>query len=106
MRIFLVKKKTTLLESYLVVSEDEQAAETNYRYQAARLPDLDVTTDPQTEVTEITETEVARDLAIQWQRFMSERSISYQEIYEEQDVMERIGEVFGLTEEFLENGLI
>lgn len=55
---------------------------------------------------EVTTAEQARDLAIDWQHWQSERSMSYAESALWIDLFEQLGERFGLTEEFRENGII
>lgn len=48
----------------------------------------------------------ARDKAIEWQNWASERALSYGETAEWQAYFEKLGEEFNLTEEFRENGII
>lgn len=48
----------------------------------------------------------ARQLAIDWQAWSAEQSLSYGELAEWQAHFEKLGERFGLTEEFKENGVI
>lgn len=48
----------------------------------------------------------AREMAIAWQSWVSEQSLSYGEIHEWTSHFEEVGERFGLTEEFKENGII
>lgn len=50
--------------------------------------------------------EEARQYAIEWQNWQSEKSISYSELAEWQAEFERIGKEFDLIEEFKENGII
>ena len=50
--------------------------------------------------------EVARQLAIDWQNWQSERSMSYGELAQWQEVFRVLAEKFNLIEEFKENGII
>ena len=48
----------------------------------------------------------ARDVAIEWQHWVSEQNLSYGELAEWQSFFEELAERFDLTEEFTENGVI
>lgn len=48
----------------------------------------------------------ARQFAIDWQNWASEESLSYGELAEWCDAFRFLGEKFGLSDEFLENGII
>lgn len=48
----------------------------------------------------------ARQLAIDWQTWSAEQSLSYGELAEWQAHFDKLAERFGLTEEFKENGII
>jgi len=48
----------------------------------------------------------ARDQAIAWQHWASEQNLSYGELAVWGRHFEELGEMFGLTEEFKENGII
>lgn len=50
--------------------------------------------------------EDARRLAIDFQRWASEQSLSYGELAEYQNYFGKIAKMFGLTREFRENGII
>lgn len=50
--------------------------------------------------------EEARQLAIDWQTWSAEQSLSYGELAEWQAHFDKLAERFGLTEEFKENGII
>lgn len=50
--------------------------------------------------------EQARDLAIEWQNWFGERSMSWGEVAEWSSAFETLGEKFDLTDEFRENGII
>ena len=50
--------------------------------------------------------EEARELAVDWQNWQSERSMSYQEVAEWGDYFSEVAKKFGLTKEFQENGII
>lgn len=50
--------------------------------------------------------EGARQLAIDWQNWQSDQSLSYQEIAEWHALFETLADKFNLTEEFSENGII
>lgn len=62
----------------------------------------------QTEIhgKEIETVEDARDAAVDWQHWCSDRSMSYGELFEWQCLFTRLAERFGLTEEFVENGIL
>jgi len=48
----------------------------------------------------------ARDLAIDWQNWQSEQSLSYGEILKFQNYFQALAAQFDLTDEFKENGII
>lgn len=48
----------------------------------------------------------AQDIAIEWQNWASDQSLSYGELAEYQSYFVELGEKFWLTEEFKENGII
>lgn len=48
----------------------------------------------------------ARQMAIDWQNWQSQESLSYGELSEWQEYFEGLGKKFNLTEEFKENGII
>lgn len=48
----------------------------------------------------------ARQLAIDWQNWMSTQSLSYSEICDWEDLFRKLGRDFGLTVEFNENGIL
>lgn len=48
----------------------------------------------------------ARELAIQWQHWQAEQSLSYSELADYQAYFMRIANKFNLTEEFKENSII
>lgn len=48
----------------------------------------------------------AQDLAIDWQAWLQEASLSYGELAEWQDLFTDLGSKFNLTDEFRENGII
>ena len=50
--------------------------------------------------------EEARDIAIEWQKWSSEQSLSYGELAEYQGYLQALAEKFELVEEFRENGII
>lgn len=50
--------------------------------------------------------EQARDKAIEWQHWQSQRSTSLDELIEWQNYFEELGKRFDLTEEFQENGIL
>lgn len=50
--------------------------------------------------------EEARNNAIKWQKWQSEKSLSYGEILKWQNYFEIIAKRFGLKKEFKENGII
>jgi hypothetical protein len=50
--------------------------------------------------------EQAQDIAITWQAWMSENSLSYGELADWQGYFEELAERFDLTDEFRENGII
>ena len=57
-------------------------------------------------ITEIKTEEEAREEAINFQRWVSEQSLSYSQIAEFSGYFETLGKKFNLTEEFKENGII
>jgi hypothetical protein len=54
----------------------------------------------------ITTPEQARELAVDWQNWQANTRMSYGEAASWQDLFAELGERFGLTEEFRENGII
>jgi hypothetical protein len=48
----------------------------------------------------------ARQLAVDWQDWASEQSLSYGELSDWQTLFEALGKRFNLTDEFRENGVI
>lgn len=50
--------------------------------------------------------EEARDLTIDFQNWVSEKSLSYEELVENQDYFENMARKFNLVREFRENGII
>lgn len=48
----------------------------------------------------------ARELAIDWQNWASEQSLSYGELADWQGLFIELGKKFNLTDEFEENGII
>lgn len=50
--------------------------------------------------------EEARDFAIEWQGWASDRDLSYGELVDYADYFERLGKRFNLTDEFKENGIL
>jgi hypothetical protein len=48
----------------------------------------------------------ARELAIDWQQWASEESLSYSELIDWTDLFNRLGKRFGLMGEYRENGII
>lgn len=61
--------------------------------------------DPKTYKTIYTE-DGARELAIDWQDWASNQSLSYGELAEWQSLFEMLGKKFKLTSEFRENGIM
>jgi hypothetical protein len=59
-----------------------------------------------TPVEKIESAEEARDIAIEWQHWASEQSMSWGELADWQGYFVELAERFGLTEEFTENGII
>lgn len=57
-------------------------------------------------INQIETEDEARDIAIEWQDYASEESLSYAELADWQAYFEKLGNEFGLTEEFKENGII
>jgi predicted nucleic acid-binding Zn-ribbon protein len=58
------------------------------------------------QVKKIKTKEEARQLAIDWQNWASNKALSYEELNEWQNEFERLGQEFNLIEEFKENGII
>ena len=54
----------------------------------------------------INNAEKARDVAIEWQAWIGEQSLSYGELIEWQEYFEDLADRFGLVDEFRENGII
>lgn len=54
---------------------------------------------------EVASAEEARDIAVAWQHWQSEQSLSWGEIADYQAYFEQLGQRFDLTEEFQENGI-
>jgi hypothetical protein len=54
----------------------------------------------------VTTREQAQTVAIEWQAWMSENSLSFGELAEWQSYFEELGERFNLTDEFRENGIV
>jgi hypothetical protein len=54
----------------------------------------------------VTTREQAQTVAIEWQAWMSENSLSYGELADWQGYFEELAERFDLVEEFRENGII
>lgn len=61
---------------------------------------------PMTSLSKIKTKEEARTMAIDYQNWASEQSMSYGELVEYQNYFEKLGKKFGLKEEFKENGII
>lgn len=57
-------------------------------------------------IPSIKSAEQARDMAIDWQAWASEQSLSYSELAEWQGFFETLAKKFNLTDEFKENGII
>lgn len=55
---------------------------------------------------DITTPIIAQQIAIEWQHWFSENSISYGELSAYQHYFTILAERFGLTDEFKENGII
>lgn len=51
-------------------------------------------------------TEEARQIAIEYQTWAADQNLSYLELAQWQQFFERLGNDFGLTEEFRENGIL
>lgn len=60
----------------------------------------------QEEIANCTTPEHAQELAIDWQAWQQENSLSYGELAEWQNRFESLAVQHGLTEEFRENGII
>ena len=58
------------------------------------------------EMKECTDRDTARQLAIDWQYEYSQKSMSYAELIEWQDIFETLAQKFDLWEEFKENGIL
>ena len=58
------------------------------------------------EAVDVQTVEQARQHAIDFQHWASERSLSYGELAEWQDHFATLAERFGLTDEFRENGIL
>lgn len=54
----------------------------------------------------ITTQEEARKYAIDWQNWQSNQSMSYGELAQWNDIFQKLGEKFDLTNEFKENAII
>lgn len=57
-------------------------------------------------VESIRSKEEARQIAVDWQNWQSNKNLSYQEVSEWGDYFEKVAKKFGLTKEFKENGVI
>lgn len=57
-------------------------------------------------ITAVKSADEARQLAIDWQAWASEQSLSYSELSEWQGFFETLAKKFDLTDEFKENGII
>lgn len=57
-------------------------------------------------INNITSAGEAESLAIDWQNWQSEQSLSYAELSLWQDFFGRLAKKFNLTDEFRENGII
>ncbi len=57
-------------------------------------------------VAEVQTADDARDIAVEWQSWQSERSVSWSDLVHYSDHFQKLAEKFNLTEEFLENGII
>ena len=57
-------------------------------------------------VNEVKNEDEARQIAIDWQDWQSEQSLSYEELSVWQSYFEKLASTFNLTEEFRENGII
>lgn len=57
-------------------------------------------------IEEIGNREQARDLAVDYQQWQSEQSLSYEEVNVWDNFFTELGEKFDLTEEFQENAII
>ena len=54
----------------------------------------------------ITNADAARDVAIAWQQWQSERDMYLSELGEWNEYFTKLAEKYGLTDEFTENGII
>jgi len=61
---------------------------------------------PMVSLSEIKTKEEAKTMAIDYQNWASEQSMSYGELAEYQNYFEKLGKKFGLKKEFKENGII
>ena len=61
---------------------------------------------PMISLSEIKTKEEAKTMAIDYQSWASEQSMSYGELAEYQNYFEKLGKKFGLKKEFNENGII
>lgn len=52
------------------------------------------------------EKEKARNMAVEWQNDFYNHNYSYDELAYWQEYFERLGQIYDLTEEFKENGII
>jgi hypothetical protein len=57
-------------------------------------------------ITEIKSKEEARQYAIDWQNWASNKNLSYSELAEWQNIFTELAEKYNLQEEFKENGII
>lgn len=57
-------------------------------------------------INTITTPQQARQLAIDWQNWQSEQALSYGELADYQAYFTKLAELFNLTDEFKENGII
>ena len=57
-------------------------------------------------VSEVKTQDEARQLAIDWQNWQSEQSLSYEDLILWQSYFEKLGEVWGLADEFKEEGIV
>lgn len=57
-------------------------------------------------ITTIKTEDEARQLAIDWQEWQSEQSLSWQDLINWETYFEAVGKKFNLTDEFKENGII
>lgn len=57
-------------------------------------------------ITKIKTKQEAQNIAIEWQTWQSEQTLSYLELSQWQEYFETLGDKFELIEEFRENGVI